>query len=152
MVAAPWRRPLDGVCTGDWMMLGCVVGTVGVTFGAFEVAGDCEPELDAAEVDAGDVAVDDGATVDGAVADGVDPPSSLAAAGVTTGTVVDGDDAVLDLATPARSPTPATLPAATSKVMLPTRERPSSRAAGVRGRIVMPAILAARRKGATAGR
>jgi hypothetical protein len=128
------------------MMRGAVVGTVGTTRGAVDVAG-----LDDAGVVAGEVGVGPGAVVAGSLT-GVVSVLSLPDAGATTGTVVGGVDAVVDLARPASRPTPATPPAATTSVMFPTRDRPSSRAAGVRGRIVMPAILAGRCKWLTAGR
>ena len=63
--------------------------------------------------------------------------------GVTAGTVVVvGDVDVLDAATLARTPTPATLPAATKSVRLPTQAHPASRWAGVRGELVTPLTLA----------
>ncbi len=134
MAAGRWRRPLDGVCTGDWMMLGWVVGTVGVALGFVEVDGVRTGEVAAG---AGAVVGAAGTLVVGSVAGTVSVPP-LPSTGDTTGTVVEGDEAVLDLATPASSPTPATPPAAMSTVMLAMRDRPSSRPAGVGGRAVMP--------------
>jgi hypothetical protein len=114
------------------MMLGWVVGTVGVALGAVEVDG-----VRIGDVAAGAVAGAGGTLVVGSVAGTVSVPP-LPSTGDTTGTVVEGDEAVLDLATPASSPTPATPPAAMSTVMLAMRDRPSSRPAGVGGRAVMP--------------
>jgi hypothetical protein len=65
-----------------------------------------------------------GAAVAGAAVAGV--------AGVVTVVVGDDVEAVLAAAMPAKTPTPATLPAATHAVTLPMRTRPASRVPGVR--------------------
>jgi hypothetical protein len=120
------------------MTLGSVVAVV--------VVGDVAAGADAAGADVvgGSVAAGDRVDEAGAVA-GV-------GSGATTGTVVVGVVEVLDAAAPARTPTPATPPAAMSSVMLPTRTHPASRFAGVRGALFTPAILAGPRKSWMAGR
>jgi hypothetical protein len=132
------------------MMVGWVVGTVGVARGAADDDGVDDAGVRVA-AELGALVAVSGGLVAGAV-EGVVTVPSPPSAGASTCTLVDGVDVVLALATPASRPTPATPPAATISVMFPTRDRPSSRAAGVRGRIVMPAILAGRCKALTAGR
>jgi hypothetical protein len=112
-----------------------VVGVVpDVARGAEEGADDAAGAL---EVAGG--AVEAGASLDGTSGD-------------TVGTVVVGELDVLDAATPASRPTPATPPAAMISVRLPTRVQPASRSAGVRGVLVTPVTLAGLCKSQTAGR
>jgi hypothetical protein len=71
------------------------------------------------------------AAVAGAAAAGAAVAGTVVAG---VGTVVVGEDVepVLAAAMPDRTPTPATLPAATQAVRLPIRARPASRVPGVR--------------------